>query len=64
MRTVLQLGTWTVRTTLQEGEMHETVNELQKYKTHIATLQESRWPNEGRIEKKDYTLIHCAETNF
>jgi hypothetical protein len=35
---ILQLGTWTVQTMLQEGKMHETVNELQKYNTHIAAL--------------------------
>jgi hypothetical protein len=49
---------------LQEGKMQETVNELQKYNTHIATLQESRWPNEGWIDKKDCTSICVAETNI
>jgi hypothetical protein len=64
MRSVLQLGTWTVRIMLQEGKMQDIFNELQKYNTHIVTLQETRWPNEGWIDKKDYTLIYGDETNI
>ena len=58
MRSVLQLGAWTVRTVLQESKMQETVNELQKYNTHIATLQETigqvreGWKRQGSGETK------------
>jgi hypothetical protein len=49
---------------LQEGKMQDIFNELQKYNTHIATLQENRWPNEGWIDKKGCTLIYGDETNI
>lgn len=64
MRQVLQLVTWAVRIMLKEGKMQDIVNELQKHNIHIATLQETRWPNEGWIDKKDYKLIYGEETNI
>ena len=49
---------------LQEDKMQDTVNELQKYNIHIATLQETWWPNEGWMDLKDYILKYDAETNI
>jgi hypothetical protein len=46
------------------GKMQEIANKLKIYNIHIATLQETRWPNEGWIGNKDNTLIYGEETNI
>jgi len=42
---------------LQAGKMEEIADELKKYNIKITTLQEVRWPQDGWIKKKNYTLI-------
>jgi len=49
---------------LLAGKMQEIANKFKIYNIHIEALQETRWPNEGRIDNKDNTLIYGGETNI
>jgi exonuclease III len=45
---------------LQAGKMEEILHELKKYNIQITALQEVRWPQDGRIKKKSYTLLYSG----
>jgi hypothetical protein len=37
--------------------MEEIADMLKRYKIQITALQEMRWPRDGYIKKKNYTLL-------
>jgi len=45
---------------LQAGKMEEIADELKKYNIQITALQEVRWPQDGWIKKKNYTLLYSG----
>jgi hypothetical protein len=45
---------------LQSGKMEEIADELKKYNIQITALQEVRWPPDGWIKKKNYTLLYSG----
>jgi exonuclease III len=58
--TEFNIATWNVRSMLQAGKMEEIADELKKYYIQIRALQEVRWPHNGWIKKKTYTLLHSG----
>src|SRR5215469_11558331 len=54
------IATWNVRSMLQAGKMEEIADELKKYNIQITALQEVRWPQDGWIKKKNYTLLYSG----
>jgi len=54
------IATWNVRSMAQAGKMDEIADELKKYNTKITALQEVRWPQDGWIKKKNYTLLYSG----
>jgi hypothetical protein len=45
---------------LQAGKTEETADELKKCDIQITALQEVRWPQDGWIKKKNYTLLYSG----
>ena len=58
--TEFNIATWNVRSVLLAGKMEEIADELKKYYIQIRALQEVRWPHDGWIEKKNYTLLYSG----
>lgn len=57
----LRIGTWNVRTLLKVGRMHEVAREMQRYKVDVAAIQETRWKDEGQIDKGEYLILYSGE---
>ncbi|KAG8236652.1 hypothetical protein J437_LFUL014498 [Ladona fulva] len=45
---------------LKLGRMKEVADEMQKYRIDVMGLQEIRWQGQGRIYKKEYTLLYSG----
>ena len=58
--TEFNIAKWNVRSMLQAGEMEEIADELKKYNIQIRALQEVRWPHDGWIKEKNYTLLYSV----
>ena len=58
--TEFNIVTQNVRSMLQAGKMEEIADELKKYNIQITALQEVRWPHDGWIKKKNYTLLYSG----
>ncbi|PNF35986.1 hypothetical protein B7P43_G02286 [Cryptotermes secundus] len=54
----LIVATWNVRTLLAPGKLQEIADELSKYRIDFSALQEIRWQDVGKINKKDYTFYY------
>jgi len=54
------IATWNVQSMLQAGKMEEIADELKNYNIQITALQEVRWPHDGWIEKKNYTVLYSG----
>jgi 1,2-phenylacetyl-CoA epoxidase catalytic subunit len=54
------IATWNVRSMFQAGKMEEVADVLKKYNIQIIALQEMRWPQDGWIKKKNYTLFYSG----
>ena len=54
------IATWNVRSMLQAGKMEEIADELKKHNIQITALQGVRWPQDGWIKKKNYTLLYSG----
>ncbi|XP_046408461.1 craniofacial development protein 2-like [Ischnura elegans] len=48
---------------LKPGKMKEIADEMQKYRIDVIGLQEIRWQGQGRINKKEYTLLYSGPEN-
>ena len=53
-------ATWNVRFMLQAGKMEKIADELNRYNIQITALQEMRWPHDGWIRNKNYTLLYSG----
>ena len=42
------------------GKMMEVAKELQKYAIDAMAVQEIRWQGEGRIDKKEFSMIYSG----
>jgi len=58
--TEFNVATWNVQSVLQAGKMDEIADKLKKYYIKITALQEVRWPHDGWIKKKNYTLLYSG----
>ena len=56
----LSMATWNVKTMSQPGKMNEIADEIKKFKINILAVQETRWPGQGRIDKRDYTMFYSG----
>jgi len=56
--TEFNIATWNVRSMLQAGKMEGIADEFKKYNIKITALQEVRWPQDGLIKKKNYTVLY------
>jgi len=54
------IATWNVQSMLQARKMEEIADELKKCNIQITALQEVRWPQDGWIKNKYYTLLHSG----
>ena len=43
---------------LQAGKMEEIADKLKECNIQITALQEVRWPQDGWIKKKNYTILY------
>ena len=58
--TEFNIATLNVQSMLQAGKMEEIADELKKHTILITALQEVRWPQDGWIKKKNYTLLYSG----
>lgn len=56
-----KLGTWNIRTMLTPGKIEEIGKEMQRYNVGILALQETRWKDEGIINRQKYSLLYAGE---
>jgi exonuclease III len=45
---------------LQPGKMVDIADEATKFKINTFTIQETRWPGQGRIDKQDYSVFYSG----
>jgi sorting nexin-29 len=58
----LKIATWNVLSLYRAGTLRILLDELAKYKTDIAAIQEVRWLGKGTIEKSNCTVFYsCHE---
>lgn len=48
---------------LKPGKINEIAEEMQKNRIDILGLQEIRWQGQGRIDKKDFTILYSGPGN-
>ena len=53
-----RVGTWNVHTMLQIGKMNEIAEETLKYNVNITAVQQVRWKDSGKINKKNFTFFY------
>ena len=58
--TEYNIATWNVRSMLQAGKMERNADDLKKYNITITALEEVRWPQDGWIKKKNYTVLYSG----
>ncbi|XP_055379626.1 uncharacterized protein LOC129610878 [Condylostylus longicornis] len=60
-RLKIRLGSWNIRTLLQPGKMMEVAQELERFKFDVVALQEMRFKNQGKIEKRNFDLYYSGK---
>lgn len=56
----MNIGSWNVRSLYRPGAYMALIQELERYKIMIMALQETRWPDKGRILKKSHALYYSG----
>ena len=57
----IRVSPWNIRTMLRTEIKLEIVSELERYKIHIAALQETRWKKRGQVNGKNFTILYSGE---
>ncbi|GFS21212.1 craniofacial development protein 2-like [Elysia marginata] len=56
----LKIGTWNVRTLFQAGKFDNLLQEMKEMRVDILGISETRWTEEGMIDKKDYKMVYSG----
>lgn len=57
---LLKVGTWNVRTLYQAGKLDNVIKEMDHMKIDILGLCETRWTENGKINKNDHSMIYSG----
>lgn len=57
---LLRLGTWNIRTLAVPGASDTVSEEIKKYELEIVALQETRWPQAGKINTKHHVIYYSG----
>ena len=59
----LRCGTWNVRSLAMPGKIDIVSEEMERYKLDIITLQETRWPYNGKIYSGSYITYYSGNND-
>lgn len=59
----LRIGTWNIRTLFNPVAIKTVTDQIKKYKLPVVALQELRWPGNGNVKSKNYTIFYSGSEN-